>query len=709
MIKARPVAGDITLGNAFLERIKPFVWRRNLDFAAIEDVHAVKRQIHDTKGHGRIAIAGHDIKVGRGGIREIEFFIQTQQLIIGGREAKLRQNDTCGALRAFAEAGRLSPHVARDLIAAYRFLRRLEHRLQMIADEQTHRLPKDEAGLARVATFMGYAHPDAFRRELKAVLSHVQKHYDTLFEPATPNEVRSQIVLTDIEDDPAAIAALHRLGFNGAAQIASRISVWHRGLYRASRSERARKLLIALTPTILAALAKTVNPDFAFAKLDEFLGKLPAGVQLFALFQANPSLIDLAAEIMGSAPSLAERLTRDPSLFDQVLEADFYRPLPSLPRLKAHLGRELAEACDFQDVLDITRRFVNRLQFRVGVQMLQATISAPAAGRAMTDIAEAALALLLPQVVATFAETHGTIGGGEFAIIGMGTLGAREMTFGSDLDLVLVYDHPTDAASTKGRYPLSPGQYYTRLSQRLISALTAPTAEGQLYAVDMRLRPSGNAGPVAVHRETFRRYQRDQAWTFEHMALTRARVIAGSARLTRRLRVIIAQTLRTPREPLKLVRDVVDMRARIDAQYHTRDPWSVKYVRGGMVDLDFITQYLLLRHAATHADILANNSGDAIQHLRTRRIVALAEARCLDHAYRLLYSIHAGLRLCTGKSGAPDAMPDGLKAALARISGTRSFRALAAALRLTEKEVLASFKATIRVSKNAKTRQSAKV
>ncbi len=707
MIKARPVAGDIALGKTFLERIKPFVWRRNLDFAAIEDVHAVKRQIHDTKGHRHIAIAGHDIKVGRGGIREIEFFIQTQQLIIGGREPRLRQSDTCGALRAFADAGRLSSPVARKMIAAYDFLRRLEHRLQMIADEQTHRMPADEAGIAHVATFLGYAKPDAFRRELMAVLSGVQKHYDALFEPSAPAASESRLVFGDVDSDPATIAALGQLGFAAPEQVASRVRVWHHGLYRASRSERARNLLIGLTPNLLAALGKTANPDFAFAKLDEFLGKLPAGVQLFALFQANPKLLDLAAEIMGSAPGLAERLTRDPSLFDQVLETDFYRPLPGLSRLKALLSGELTEAATFEDVLDIARRFVNRLKFRVGVQMLQAVIGPLAAGRALTDIAEAALVALLPRVQAVFAESHGEIAGGEFAVIGMGTLGAREMTFRSDLDLILIYDHPPDAPPTKGRYPLAPSQYYTRLSQRLIGALTAPTAEGELYAVDMRLRPSGNAGPVAVHRETFRRYQRDQAWTFEHMALTRARVIAGPAPLTRRLRAIMTRTLRVPRKPEKLAADVIDMRARIAAQYRTRDSWAVKYVRGGMVDLDFIAQYLLLRHAAAQPRILANNSGDALRRLATAGVLSAAEADRLGHAYRLLYSVHAGLRLCTGESGAPDAIPEGLQMVLAKVTGAKSFSALAAALRRTEADVLARFKTMIKVPKRAKTRQSA--
>ncbi|HUN51087.1 MAG TPA: bifunctional [glutamine synthetase] adenylyltransferase/[glutamine synthetase]-adenylyl-L-tyrosine phosphorylase, partial [Candidatus Sulfotelmatobacter sp.] len=339
MIKARCVAGDIEAGQAYLGRIAPFVWRRHLDYAAIEDIHSIKRQIQAFKGHGDVTVRGHDIKVGRGGIREIEFFAQTQQLIAGGRDKRLRVPDTLGALAAFVATGRLAPQVAAELTADYQFLRRLEHRLQMIDDEQTHRLPESEAGLDHVATFMGYGDTAAFRRELLAVLENVRRHYGALFETAPDLGAgpAGSLVFTGTEDDPETLATLGKLGFADTAWVAATVRGWHHGRYRAMRSVRARELLTALMPKLLRALGAAASPDDAFRRFDGFLGRLPAGVQLFSLFHANPNLLDLLAEIMGTAPSLAELLAQYPALLDAVLAEDFGSALPAAGRLAAEL------------------------------------------------------------------------------------------------------------------------------------------------------------------------------------------------------------------------------------------------------------------------------------------------------------------------------------------------------------------------------------
>ncbi|MGE5147768.1 MAG: bifunctional [glutamine synthetase] adenylyltransferase/[glutamine synthetase]-adenylyl-L-tyrosine phosphorylase, partial [Candidatus Eiseniibacteriota bacterium] len=328
MIKARPVAADLEAGEAFVSMLRPFVWRKHLDFAAIQDIHSIKRQINAHRGGGRIEIPGHNVKLGRGGIREIEFFAQTQQLIWGGRIPTLRQSGTCDALRALAAGGRIADRVAEEMIDSYRFLRTVEHRLQMAEDQQTHALPTDDAGLAALAAFMGYPGADPFIRDLEGHLRRVERHYAELFEEQPALGPSGNLVFTGGEHDPETLATLAKLGFTDTGRVSSVVRAWHHGRYRATRSQRARELLTELMPALLAALAKTADPDTAFVRFDEFLHGLPAGVQLFSLLYQNPGLLDLLAEIMGSASALAQHLSRRPSLFDAVLTAGFFEKLP---------------------------------------------------------------------------------------------------------------------------------------------------------------------------------------------------------------------------------------------------------------------------------------------------------------------------------------------------------------------------------------------
>ncbi|HUO01830.1 MAG TPA: hypothetical protein VMU31_03555, partial [Rhizomicrobium sp.] len=309
MIKARPCAGDPETGKAFQAAIAPFVWRRHLDYAAIEDIHSIKRQIHAHGGHGEIKVAGHNIKLGRGGIREIEFFAQTQQLILGGRNPSLRAPATLDALKALAAAGIIEPQTEVELGTCYRALRVLEHRLQMIEDEQTHALPKSEEGLAHVACFMGYDDVARFSADLVRTMETVQDHYARLFQrEADLADVHGNLVFTGVDDDPETLETLRAMGFNTPSQVAATIRGWHHGRIRAMRSARARELLTKLIPAILKALASTADPDGAFVQFDRFLSNLPSGVQLFSLFAAKPEFLDLLAKVVGSAPRLAVHL-----------------------------------------------------------------------------------------------------------------------------------------------------------------------------------------------------------------------------------------------------------------------------------------------------------------------------------------------------------------------------------------------------------------
>ncbi len=453
LIKARPVAGDRAAGADFLARLGPFIWRRNLDFAAIADIHSIKRQIHAVKGHEAIAVEGHNIKLGRGGIREIELFAQTQQLIFAGREPRLRVGPTCRALDALAEAGRIGAETAQELQRSYRFLRRVEHRLQMVADEQTHTLPEGAAALNAFACFMGYADGAAFAAALVPELETVERHYAGLFEEQPSLSEAGNLVFTGEEDDPGTQETLARLGFKEGPAVAAVIRGWHRGRTRATRTKRARELLTELVPALLTALGKTVDPDQAFRRFNEFLTRLPAGVQLFSLFYTNPHLLELLADILGSAPRLAHHLSRNPVLLDSVLDQDFFEPLPPIDRLEGELNGALARARDFEDALDLARRWQHEREFQVGIQILRNIIPGERASRELSDLADAVLVALEPFVEREFARAHGRIAGSGLAVLALGKLGGREMTTESDLDLVFVYDAPARTAPSRSTRP----------------------------------------------------------------------------------------------------------------------------------------------------------------------------------------------------------------------------------------------------------------
>ncbi|MCH8111343.1 MAG: bifunctional [glutamine synthetase] adenylyltransferase/[glutamine synthetase]-adenylyl-L-tyrosine phosphorylase [Proteobacteria bacterium] len=698
MIKARQVAGDASVGNDFLRHIAPFVWRKHLDFAAIADIHSIKRQIDVHRGYRTVTVPGHNIKLGPGGIREIEFFAQTQQLIAGGRDPSLRDPTTCGAISALRASGRLEQSVADELIAAYTYLRRLEHRLQMIADEQTQTLPQSDEGMKHVATFMGYESVDLFAEELLGHMNRVREHYGNLFEDSPTLGSEGNLVFTGPDDDPATLETLTGMGFHEAKTVAGVMRRWHHGRYRATRSERARQLLTALAPHLLKALAATANPDAAFTKFDEFLGNLPEGVQLFSLFHSNPGLLDLVAEIMGTAPRLAEYLSRNSSSLDSVLSEGFFDPMPPKSDLARGLSAAIGEARDFQDVLDIARRWNRERVFQAGVRVLRGSAGADSIGAVLTDLAEIAIEALLPHVEEQFAAQHGRLGEAGFAIVGMGKLGSREMMFGSDLDLVFLYDTPGGPRgpdSSSGARPLSTSQYFARLSQRLINALSALTAEGRLYEIDMRLRPSGAAGPIAVHIDGFEQYQHESAWIWERMALTRARVITATPRLGQRIGDLLTALLRRECDTAELAGGVDDMRQRVEREYPAKGVWDLKYVRGGLLDLEFLCQYFQLRFAHEHPQVRRPGTVAALR--------ALGEAGCLgpELSARLaedavfLHDIYGLLRLCLSGEWRDETIPTGLGAALCRAASVADLDALKTKLARTQDQILAEYETWI--------------
>ncbi len=688
MIKARPAAGDIPAGEDFLKRLAPFVWRKYLDYSSIADVHSMKRQIHAFKGHGEIAVYGHNIKLGRGGIREIEFFVQTQQLIAGGRAPHLRGRETLVNLEVLSENDWITPSVAAEMREAYLFLRHVEHRLQMQGDDQTHVLPTSIEDMEKFARFAGFASRDVFAAQLLDQLNTVQSHYAVLFEhaPTLGNEDGS-LVFTGGDDDPDTIETLHNMGFQKPSEISATIRGWHFGRYAATRSERAKEKLTELMPALLRALSETLEPDRAFLAFDRFLAGLPAGVQLFSLLWSNPNLLQLLAGIMGGAPRLASVLGQKPQVLDAVLDAGFFGPLPDMDEYRHIVADRIRTADSLELGLDLARLHGNEQAFRIGVQVLTGTASAYEVGRAYSDLAESEIAGLLDLVAGEIQRRHGKIAGGQAAVVAMGKLGGREMTAASDLDLMVIYDFDVDAGPSDGPKPLMGAQYFARLTQRLISALSAPTAEGNLYEVDMRLRPSGNSGPIATRLETFVDYQSGSAWTWEKLALTRARVIAGDADLGERVTGAIAEAIAQPRDMKETARDVNNMRQKIEQERGTKDPWEIKLVRGGLVDIEFIAQFLQIAHAHRHTDILSPNTAFALARLHKAGLLDDEHASQLDSACRLFQGLTQVLRLCVAGDFDAATAPDGLRSLLIQAGETPDFAILESTLTDVQRQV----------------------
>lgn len=670
MIKARPVVGDLPMGRAFLKEIRPFIWRRSLDFLAIQDIHAIKRQIYAAKGGSVVAIEGHNVKLGRGGIREIEFYAQTQQLIWGGRAPSLRENRTVQALRALATEGLIKPDVAEELAESYAFLRWVEHRLQMIADQQTHSLPDNEEGIERLAVFLGYQASAEFRRDLLHHLHRVEDHYAHLFEEEEqPEGEEEHINLVFVGDTPGpdTIATLSAFGFGDPERVFNIVRSWHHGRYRATRSTAARERLTLLMLPLLRSFSQSADPDAALTGFDTFLAGLPAGVHLFGLLRANLRLMDILAKVLGSAPALAKHLSRQPALIDSLLSPDFFEPLPKRDSLVAEFDAYLDTARSYEEELDLLRRSVHDRHFQAGVQMLLGLASEETLGRRLSDIADAALATILVRVETEFARRHGRISGSAFAIVEMGKLGSRELTFTSDLDLVFIYRVPEGTLASDGEKELDPTTYFTRFAQRLVNAVTAPTAEGTLYAIDMRLRPAGNAGPLASTFAGFERYQRKEAWVWEHMALTRARVLSRDKAFREEIEATIHACISAKQDPNRLLKQVAEMRERLERDKPAQGPWDLKMRSGGLLDCEFLAQYWQLAHGHSHPEILLGSTEEVFKAIDRAEILPEEDVEELAGAVRFLRRLQGYLRLTLGETpgdidvaAAPEAIRDGI-------------------------------------------------
>ncbi len=690
MIKARACAGDIAAGETILNELSPFVWRKYLDFASVADVHAMKRQINAYRGHGEIAVEGHNIKLGRGGIREIEFFAQTQQLIAGGRNPHLRDRDTLTTLDKLAEDRWIDAGVRDDMKAAYVFLRTVEHRLQMVNDEQTQTLPAERAGLERFARFLGYANRDAFAKVFLGHLGKVQAHYVHLFENA-PSAEQHELVFPVEADDRKTLDRLADLGFRSPLEASHIVRHWLTGGHGSLRGEYARNHLVALLPALLDQVGRTDNPHGTLVLLDRFLANLHAPARLLSLLRQNPTLIALITLVLGTAPRLADMLARNPQAMDALVDPTFFGALPDEHELGRRLDAALAQSRYDEDLLERIRMFGLEYMFLIGVRVLSGTLTARVAGEAFARLADTVIRAVHRAVAANFAATHGQVRGGKTAVLAMGKLGGREMTATSDLDLILIYDFDDKAPESDGKRPLYGGHYFARLTQRLINSLTAQTNYGALYQVDMRLRPSGRAGPLATQIGGFTSYQQSEAWTWEHMALTRARVVSASPEFGARVEKVISDILQRPRGPALIAGDVVEMRAAIAKEKGDRDRWDLKYAAGGLVDIEFIAQYLQLVHAHERPEILDTSTARVLDKAWALRVLPIEEAEVLRPAVQLYQDLTQILRLCLAGPFDAKAAGVGLLRLLARAADVPDFATLDATLIETQAKVRASF------------------
>jgi glutamate-ammonia-ligase adenylyltransferase len=697
-IKARAVAGDIEAGKQFLLGLTPFVFRKFLDYAAIADIHSIKRQIHAHKGHGAIAVKGHNVKLGRGGIREIEFFVQTQQLIAGGRMPALRGRGTEETLGELTKAKWIDAETRDELAEAYWFLRDVEHRIQMVRDEQTHLLPESESDLKRIAFMMGFMDTPSFAARFVGVLRTVERRYARLFEQESKLSADTgNLVFTGQNDDPDTLKTLKKLGFERPSDISRVIRTWHYGRYRATQSVEARERLTELAPELLRVFGESRRADEALLRFDSFISGLPAGIQLFSLLGSNPALLSLIVNIMSSAPRLAEVIAAKPHVFDGMLDPGLMAELPTRRYLGERLKASLSQALYYEEVLDRLRIFASEQRFLIGIRLLTGAINGAMAARAFTHLADLIIDAALDAVMTEIRTAHGNFPGGRVAVVGMGKLGSFELTAGSDIDLILLYDYNEAAVESDGPKPLDATRYFTRITQRLIAAFSAPTAEGVLYEVDMRLRPSGNKGPVATRINAFEKYQREEAWTWEHMALSRARLICGNTKLIGEAEGIIADVLSAKRDVAKIAGDVAEMRELVDNEKPPVNMWDLKLIPGGVIDIEFIAQYLTLVAPSRDAMVTVNglNTGDALKALGDLMPSGDLDT-CLE-AFSLYTELSQLIRLCVDGIFDPKEAPAGLIELVCRAGDCPDIKTLESEVKRLSKAVRKIFQAAVKV------------
>ena len=692
-IKASVAGGDKNIGIDFLKALRPFVWRKFLDADTIRDIHTMKEQTHALK-RARDAASGlgYDIKRGAGGIRAIEFFVQAQQLIAGGKDESLRSRTTCGGLESLLLAGWIDSETASKLTEQYHFLRMLEHRLQMINDEQTHALPRSTEEMDSLARFSGYENGTELWCDVSKRLDEVELLVSGLFSKKTGKKEKiPELVFPALEDDPSTLERLQAMGFADAGKISRIVREWSHGKMPAATSEHNRNLLAKLVPVILKAAAANTDPDASITNFDTLLRALPAEVQLFFLFDANPKILTFLMQICGSAPRLANYLEHNVSAFESLITPD---ELPDAGELLESFKVRLKSASNFDAKLDALRERVYEERFRLGMQLLASKLTPRGAGQLYADLGCTVIQTLEPVVIEREAQalrekqSSENVTAETPVVVAMGKLGSGEMSPESDLDLIILHDSDSDDST-----------WFQRVTQKLISALSMPTFGGKLFSVDMRLRPFGASGSIVTSIERFREYQRDHAWTWEHMALTRAMPLTGAKHSQQRIKDAVNEVLCRRRNPALLAADVSDMRGRIQKENPSTNPWELKHVRGGLIDVEFISQYIQLAHAYDTPQVLVRNNRDAFERFAELGVLGASESNLLKRHWDLLHALTHTLQICIEGKVRGGEIPGEFRQLLAHAGEVESFDELNRKLVDSQKQVHHLFEKTIVAAK----------
>ena len=645
-IKARSCAGDRAAAGEFLKVMEPFIWRRNLDFASIEDARSMRRMIKAQVGQDSgSAGPGINVKLGRGGIRDIEMMTQSVQIIAGGRDHDLRTPETLGGISRLCARGWIDGGVRDRLKSGYVRLRGIEHRLQMIDDAQTHSIPRSPDELARAAALCGESSPETFIKNVRGLMEDIDSITGEYFAPELKVGHTRRAESADL-------------------RISESVERWRN--LPALRNDRANAIFSRIQSKIVAGLERSENPEQSMRQFERFLQGLPAGVQLFSLFESNPILIDLLTDICGTAPVLASYLSRNAGVFDAVLDGNFFDGLGTTETLAASLRAGLGSLSDYESVLDVSRRWMKERHFQVGVQHLRGILDWEQAAQGYARIADAVLTCLWPRVVEQFSERYGHPPGRGAAVIGMGSLGSGLLTAQSDLDLIVIYDCGDDDVSIGPKH-LAARQYYARLTQALVSALSVRTTEGLLYSIDMRLRPSGMKGPVATSLAAFKDYQREKAWTWEHMALVKARYLVGSAEIGAEFERFRRELIAASRDRPTVFGRFGSMRSRLARNLPDQrdsDPWEVRLGEGRILDIELAGQ-----SAALIAGCHSPSVGDQLQAGVEQGLLEGNQVEVLNGAYGTLRRLLQVARLTVESAFNPSSAGEGAVAFLLRETG----------------------------------------
>ncbi len=629
LIKARVVAGDIQAGEKFLQRLTPFIWRKYLDFATIDAVYNMKGKInayHLKKNN--TDLLGYNIKLGRGGIREIEFFAQAWQLIWGGKIKELRVKPTLDVLAKLTQYNFISEENHQELKQAYLLFRHIEHRLQMRQDEQTHILPDNQQALADLANFSGFASLEVFNDTLMQTINRVQKIYNELF--FADSDTQSNLVLNfndDMKLTKESEEALINLGFTDIQQLNNYLNVWFSGKYKALRHNQSVITFSEILPKLLAKVSKSKNIALTLSYLDRFLQKLPNSMQLFALLKQYDNLVDLLINILSGAPILADNITQNPSIMSALIEGGINESLVDKKQLYLDLkNKQMAfsakDELTTEDKLQLLTSWSFNWRFIHSVQLLYGNLSPQRCAYSFSNIAEISISYISEILNEQFLEEYGAIENGEFAIIALGRLGEQKMTISSDLDLIFIYDCPDMLSMSLGKKSIYASSYYGKFFQRIINLISISSKFGKLYEIDTRLRPSGNKGPLATHIDAFAQYHKQEAWVWEKQALTKARVIYSSCDSLRdKINNIIRLSLTNIDENVDIGSEILSMQQRIKKEFANKATWNYKYMDGGLTDIEFAIEAKILKNIANFPEILQNNFQKSLQVMSHNKLI----------------------------------------------------------------------------------------